>query len=276
MLGFDDNENGVLEAIYVDENSDLKFDYVLFDTNEDGKTDLVGYDLDDNLEPGRIETVRRRPPTMRIAAAILAGCLRAAASVALALYATPSACAAAQPAAESQVEMADRVIQLYIAGRYEEALALAEKGLAIGEKEDGPDSANVASWLTHMALALEGLGRYEEAIPHLKRALAIREKVLGTRSPRHRDRSEQSGGTLRQSGPLRRSGSLQQARARNSREAPRPRPPENRDDAKQSRPRLHEYGSLRRSRSRCSSAPCPSAKKPTDPSTPTRRRAFQI
>ena len=58
LMGFDDNENGVLEAIYVDENNDLKFDYVLFDTNEDGKTDLVGYDLDDNLEPGRIETIR--------------------------------------------------------------------------------------------------------------------------------------------------------------------------------------------------------------------------
>ena len=58
LLGLDENENGVLEAIYVDENSDLKFDYVLFDTNEDGKTDLVGYDLDDNLEPGRVETVR--------------------------------------------------------------------------------------------------------------------------------------------------------------------------------------------------------------------------
>lgn len=58
LMGFDENENGVLEAIYVDENNDLKFDYVLFDTNEDGKTDLVGYDLDDNLEPGRIETIR--------------------------------------------------------------------------------------------------------------------------------------------------------------------------------------------------------------------------
>jgi S1-C subfamily serine protease len=58
LFALDENENGVLEAIYVDENSDLKFDYVLFDTNEDGKTDLVGYDLDDNLEPGRVETVR--------------------------------------------------------------------------------------------------------------------------------------------------------------------------------------------------------------------------
>lgn len=121
---------------------------------------------------------------MRPAAAIIAGCLSAAAAAALAVFAAaPSARAAIELALESQVQMANRVIELYNAGRYEEALALAEKSLTISEKEDGPESANVASWLTHIALALEGLGRYEDAIPHLKRALVIREKILGPDHP---------------------------------------------------------------------------------------------
>lgn len=57
MMGVDDNENTILDAVYVDKNGDLKFDMVLYDVDEDGKTDLIGYDLDENLEPARIEQV---------------------------------------------------------------------------------------------------------------------------------------------------------------------------------------------------------------------------
>jgi S1-C subfamily serine protease len=58
LLGIDQNENGVFEAIYQDTNRDKKFDVVDYDTDEDNKTDLIGYDLDADLEPGRVELVK--------------------------------------------------------------------------------------------------------------------------------------------------------------------------------------------------------------------------
>ena len=59
LLSADSDGNGKADTIYVDKNGDLKFEYVVYDTNEDGKADLVGYDLDDNLEPRRVELVKR-------------------------------------------------------------------------------------------------------------------------------------------------------------------------------------------------------------------------
>lgn len=69
--------------------------------------------------------------------------------------------------------------QLYRAGKYTEALPLAQKSLALREKEFGPDDANVAMPLNDLGTIHYNLGQYAVAEPLYKRALAIREKTLG-------------------------------------------------------------------------------------------------
>jgi tetratricopeptide (TPR) repeat protein len=62
-------------------------------------------------------------------------------------------------------------------GRYDEAVKLLERGLAITEKASGPDNPDIANVLTALATAYRAQGRYDEAEPLLKRSLAITEKA---------------------------------------------------------------------------------------------------
>ncbi len=80
-------------------------------------------------------------------------------------------------------ELHQRIIELYRAGRYAEAIPLAQQMLAIQEKALGPDHPGVATWLNNLALLFKEQGRYAEAEPLLKRALAIHEKALGPDHP---------------------------------------------------------------------------------------------
>jgi tetratricopeptide (TPR) repeat protein len=72
-----------------------------------------------------------------------------------------------------------RLMQLYNAGKYEEAIPLAERALAIREKALGPDHPDVAVALINLAQLYESQSRYADAEPLYKRSLAIREKALG-------------------------------------------------------------------------------------------------
>src|SRR5262249_23056397 len=69
--------------------------------------------------------------------------------------------------------------ELYRAGKYTEALPLAQKSLALREKECGPDDANVAMPLKDLGTIHYNLGQYAVAEALYKRSLAIREKTLG-------------------------------------------------------------------------------------------------
>src|SRR5580658_3420397 len=90
-------------------------------------------------------------------------------------------CAASLALAQSSAadELNQRVVELYQAGRYAEAIPLAQRALAIREKALGPNHPAVAQSLNILALLYDGQGRYAEAEPLYKRALAIREKALG-------------------------------------------------------------------------------------------------
>jgi tetratricopeptide (TPR) repeat protein len=72
-----------------------------------------------------------------------------------------------------------RVIELYRAGKFAEAVPLAQQVLAIREKAFGPDHPDVATALNNLAVLYENQGRYADAEPLYKRVLAIREKALG-------------------------------------------------------------------------------------------------
>lgn len=72
-----------------------------------------------------------------------------------------------------------QVGQLYNQGRYQEAIPIAKRALAIKEKTLGPEHPAVATSLNNLAALYSVLGDYAKAEPLYKRALAICEKALG-------------------------------------------------------------------------------------------------
>src|SRR5262245_37994418 len=76
-----------------------------------------------------------------------------------------------------------RVIELYHAGKYGEAIPLAER-YAEAMKLRGADRPEYAIALNNLAVLLEeGFGRYEESEKLKRRALAIDEKSFGLEHP---------------------------------------------------------------------------------------------
>jgi len=73
--------------------------------------------------------------------------------------------------------------QLHKQGRTAEAIPLAEKMLAIYEKNLGPDDPKVARSLNNLAFLYMTTGAYTKAEPLFTRALAIAEKALGPEHP---------------------------------------------------------------------------------------------
>lgn len=76
-----------------------------------------------------------------------------------------------------------QVIQLYNAGKYDEAIPLAERALAIREKALGAEHAAVAQSVNSLAILYEAKGDYGRAEPLYQRALAMREKLFGAEHP---------------------------------------------------------------------------------------------
>ena len=88
----------------------------------------------------------------------------------------------AQP--EDAAALSARVMELYRAGKYSEAIPLAQRALAIREKTRGPNHPDIAMALAWLASLYHKQGRYADAEPLYKRSLVIGEKALG---PDHRD-----------------------------------------------------------------------------------------
>ncbi len=114
------------------------------------------------------------------------GSAMVALALALALTIGATTTLRAQAASEADA-LNDQVVQLHKAGKYDEALPIADRVLAIREKALGPDHLLVAISLNNLAELYRALGRYGAAAPLHKRALAIREKALG---PGHSDVAE--------------------------------------------------------------------------------------
>jgi tetratricopeptide (TPR) repeat protein len=71
-----------------------------------------------------------------------------------------------------------QVIQLYQAGRYSEAIPLAERALAIREKALGPEHPDVAASLNNLAVLYQDTGAYAQAVSFSTRAAEVREKNI--------------------------------------------------------------------------------------------------
>jgi tetratricopeptide (TPR) repeat protein len=76
-----------------------------------------------------------------------------------------------------------QVVQLHQAGKYAEAIPLAQSMLALAERLRGPDHPDVGTSLNSLAGLYEFRGRYAEAESLYKRSLSIREKALGPEHP---------------------------------------------------------------------------------------------
>ncbi|MBK5124342.1 CHAT domain-containing protein [Burkholderia sp. R-69980] len=107
--------------------------------------------------------------------------------VVLALLTFPSVRGAQSGNLEEAAQFNARMIRLYAAGRFGEAIPLAEKVLAFDETEFGPEHPDTAAGLNNLAQLYYATGAYAQAEPLFKRALAIREKVLG---PEHLDTAQ--------------------------------------------------------------------------------------
>ena len=86
-------------------------------------------------------------------------------------------------ALERAAALNEQLIELYQAGRYQDAIPLAEEALAIRREQLGERHPDVADSLNNLALLYEGQGRYGEAEPLHNKALAIRREQLGERHP---------------------------------------------------------------------------------------------
>jgi CHAT domain-containing protein len=90
-----------------------------------------------------------------------------------------SACFAAPSFAGEVAATSAKIDELSRAGKYSEALPLAQGQLASLEKKYGPFNRDVAGALNNLAQLYGDLGRDTEAEPLLKRAIEILEKVNG-------------------------------------------------------------------------------------------------
>jgi CHAT domain-containing protein len=92
---------------------------------------------------------------------------------------------AAQHSAELQEakQLNKQVIELYNAGKYNEAVVLAKRALFITEKVLGKEHSDVATTLNNLAELYKAQGLHEKAEPLHMRSLAIYEKVMGKEHP---------------------------------------------------------------------------------------------
>jgi CHAT domain-containing protein/Tfp pilus assembly protein PilF len=80
-------------------------------------------------------------------------------------------------------QLNQQVIKLYNQGKYEEAIPLAKRILAIREKILGENHPSFAASLNNLALLYDSQGEQAQAEPLYQRALAIKEKALGKDHP---------------------------------------------------------------------------------------------
>src|SRR5215472_15623977 len=76
-----------------------------------------------------------------------------------------------------------QVHQFYQQGRFNNAIPLAQRALAITERARGPDHPETAQSLNNLAEIYRETGAYAQAEPLFRGALAIREHVLGPDHP---------------------------------------------------------------------------------------------
>src|SRR5213594_1201430 len=96
--------------------------------------------------------------------------------------ATPAA-QDAQGAGSEWDTLIQEATDLFRAGKYDRAVAVAQKALQVAEQKVGPNHPDVATSLNNLAALYKTRGDYAKAEPLFQRALAIKEKTLGPNHP---------------------------------------------------------------------------------------------
>src|SRR3989442_1701904 len=91
-------------------------------------------------------------------------------------FAGCSNCFAGNPETSALSQQLDN---LYKAGKFREAIPLAQQVLAYNERVFGPENPNTATSLNDLAELYRSTGQYAKAEPLFQRALRIREKAFG-------------------------------------------------------------------------------------------------
>ena len=99
-----------------------------------------------------------------------------------ALWMAPGLAAKAEEASKADA-LSRQVIELYEAGKYQEAIPVALQLLELCEKTSGPEHPLTATSLNNLAELYKMMGDYAKAEPCYNRALAIFEKALGPKHP---------------------------------------------------------------------------------------------
>jgi tetratricopeptide (TPR) repeat protein len=86
-------------------------------------------------------------------------------------------------AAQNDAALKTKIIELTQAGKFSDAISLAQQLLTTREKAFGPNHPNVAVAVDILAGVYTNQGRYTDAEPLYKRALAIAEKAFGPDNP---------------------------------------------------------------------------------------------
>jgi CHAT domain-containing protein/tetratricopeptide (TPR) repeat protein len=86
-------------------------------------------------------------------------------------------------AAQNDAALKTKIIELTQAGKFSDAISLAQQLLTTREKAFGPNHPNVAVAVDILAGVYTNQGRYTDAEPLYKRALAIDEKAFGPDNP---------------------------------------------------------------------------------------------
>jgi MYXO-CTERM domain-containing protein len=119
----------------------------------------------------------------RLSAAIVLGAAVGLAAVPVAEAQGKAGTSATTADVDAAMRLHKKAVALYQAGKYDEAVPLAEHVLAIREKALGPEHLEVATALNDLAALCAAKGQYGRAEPLYERALAIREKALGPDHP---------------------------------------------------------------------------------------------
>src|SRR6516162_5820779 len=101
----------------------------------------------------------------------------------LALVLFLGACPRAFPRNDDPDLLNQQVLQLYQEGKYQQAIPIAEKLLAIKKRTRGPEDPDTAQSLNNLAELYRVMGAYEKAEPLYQQALQIYRKALGPEHP---------------------------------------------------------------------------------------------
>jgi CHAT domain-containing protein/tetratricopeptide (TPR) repeat protein len=95
------------------------------------------------------------------------------------------ALAGARPglAADTVESLNQQAVELHGQGKYKEAVAIAEKTLALAQRTLGADDPKTLIAVNNLGFFYQAQGRYGEAEPLLKRAFAGKERVHGPKDP---------------------------------------------------------------------------------------------